>query len=249
MNNAEKIKIANCPVCGNKDADKHIFIETVETISRIGCTECNCIYFEETPKNLPKYDLEYNKHFFRPGDISKAGIMAAKIGDLAKKNFRDPCILEVGTGNGLTVFLLKTMGLRAEGLDIDPELAGWLEKRFNIKVHAYEYEVFFPLRYYNLIYSSHTIEHCKDPVAFFAKTREILAQDGLFYLDTPDTFFYGKSKDRWHHFETRAPFEHICLLSVESIYYLAQQTGFKVEWIKRMEEYQSLQAILKPIYS
>jgi SAM-dependent methyltransferase len=221
-----------------------IWIEQVESVNRILCKSCDTIYFDQEPPRQPQYDKKYNLHFFRPGDIRKAGIMAAKLAELIQNRWKHPNILEAGAGNGLTIFLLRTMGLNAFGVDIDQSLSVHLMENYKIPIIATKFEEFSPPGKYHLIYSSHVIEHCRRPFDFVKKAFDLLEEEGIFYLDTPDTYYFDREEKRWHHFETRDPFEHCCLLGRTGIELMANTAGFKEVHIERYGDFMSQQAIL-----
>lgn len=220
------------------------WIEQVEVVHRIICKCCDTIYFDRETYNKPKYDIDYNKHFFRPGDIRKAGTMAAKLAELISGKWKRPNILEAGAGNGLTVGLLRAMGLNAFGIDLDEKLSVYLMEKFKIPIIPAKFETFNPPGKYHLIYSSHVIEHCKDPWEFFKAAYNLLEENGIFYLDTPDTYYYARQLKRWHHFETRNPFEHCCLLGETGIRLLAKDTGFEITHRERYGDFQSQQVVM-----
>jgi SAM-dependent methyltransferase len=232
-------------VCGNEEGIAMKFVETVYTNTRIQCEKCNAIYFTGTPRDLPKYNAEYNSYFFRPGDISKAGLMAAKIASFCEKHLKNPRIFEAGVGNGLTLFLLDQMGYKTKGIDLDLNWCQYLAKKYSIFVLTGNFENRDLIEHFDLIYSSHTIEHSENPRRWFEKANLLLNEKGYFILDTPDTYFWNRQSGRWHHFETRHPFEHLCILSKEAIFQLAHEYGFDLCHIERQFEYQSLYAILQ----
>jgi len=234
-----------CPICENANPRLHIEIEKIEGISRIECCVCDTIYFERPPEKLPVYNSEYNLHFFRPGDIRKAGIMAEKIANYANANFTLPTILEAGTGNGLTIWLLRQMGFDAFGLDLELEWVEYLVERFNIPMFTGKFEEFKYDIKFDMIYSSHVIEHVQDPRTFFKKAHEYLKDNGLFFIDTPDVQYWELAAKRWHHFETRTPFEHMCLLGIKGVRLLAEQYGFYFGGFKSLQEYGSMQILLR----
>jgi len=233
-----------CPICHNIRPEFMKWVEQVESVHRILCKSCDTIYFDREPPNKPVYDINYNKHFFRPTDIRKAGIMAAKLSELCQKRWKNPNVLEAGAGNGLTVLLLRALGLNAFGIDLDPKLSVYLMEKFNVPIIPARFEEFNPPGKYHLIYSSHVIEHCKDPWTFFKKAYDLLDEKGIFYLDTPDTYYFDKRPERWHHFETRNPFEHYCLLGMVGIRLLAQETGFEILHKERYSDFMSQQVIM-----
>ncbi len=233
-----------CPICKNINPEFMRWIESVNDVQRIWCKSCDTIYFDRDPQEWPKYDISYNKFFFRPGDIRKAGIMAAKLAALAQSKWKHPNILEAGSGNGLTVLLLRAMGLSAFGVDLDPKLSVYLMEMAKIPVITARFEEFNPPGKYHLIYSSHVIEHCQRPFDFMKKAFDLLEDGGIFYLDTPDTYYFDKQETRWHHFETRSPYEHCCLLGHVGIRFLANEIGFTLVKCERYDDFMSQQALL-----
>jgi len=236
-----------CPVCRNVIPEIMIYVESIGEVNRILCKACDTIYFDRQPPEPPKYDINYNKHFFRPGDIRKAGIMAAKLGEIALAKWKTPNILEAGAGNGLTVLLLRALGLNAFGLDLDPKLGSYLMAQYKIPIIAGRFEEFNPPGKFHLIYSSHVIEHTQRPDQFMKKAFSLLEDGGYFYIDTPDTHYFDQEGKRWHHFETRNPFEHCCILGHVGLRLLANEAGFDIKSIERYGDFMSQQAIfIKP---
>ncbi len=233
-----------CPACKNINPDFMAWVESVNDVQRILCKSCDTIYFDRDPTEWPKYDIKYNQIFFRPGDIRKAGIMAAKLAELIQGKWKSPNILEAGSGNGLTVFLLRAMGLNAFGIDLDEKLSVYLMEKFKIPVITTRFEEFNPPGKYHLIYSSHVIEHSQNPRQFMKAAYDLLEDNGIFYIDTPDTYYYNKENKRWHHFETRNPYEHCCLFGHVGLKVISQDVGFKNIVSERYQEFMSQQAIL-----
>jgi SAM-dependent methyltransferase len=234
-----------CPVCFNNCPKKFDFVERVEDEQRIICKECGAIYFTRRPPVALKYDSTYNSYFLRPGDISKAGLMAAAIGEFCKNTLRNPAILEVGCGNALTLFLLRQQGYAVKGLEPDPAWCLKIVESLNIPMIIGTFEEADIKEKYDMIYSSHTIEHCEDPHVWFNKAFELLNPGGYFWIDTPDSYYHDKQLGRWHHFETRHQFEHVCILSDDAVKHLARKYFFHIVKCERQPEYQSLSVILQ----
>lgn len=229
-----------CPICGNLEAEKIRFVENNTKVCRVQCDDCKTIYFDRQPPYEPKYGIAYNRHFFRPGDIRKAGIMAATIAEIANERYFGPRILEAGTGNGLTVFLLKHMDIHAEAVEIDADNAECLAGQFDIKIHVARFEDWKTDSNWEIIYSSHVIEHTRDPKGFLKKAYDLLTPGGLLYLETPDVQFNSKLVKRWHHFATRDPYEHVILFGTPGIYMLLGELGLTNIRIESIPEYQIL---------
>lgn len=234
-----------CPICSNASEGTFKEIETVQGIRRLQCRICDLMFFEKLPEKMPEYDTKYNLHFFRPGDIRKAGIMAEKIAELAnglKKNAR---ILEVGSGNGLTTHLLELMGYSAECVEIDQRFAENILAKLYINSYIGKYEeVTVPVKY-DVIYAGHVIEHSADILAFTKKAYNDLNENGLFFFDTPDAKYQKEYGADWKHLRTRQDFEHMYILSFKSAFALARRIGFTVANVASLPMYESMQIIFK----
>ena len=238
------MKYNRCPVCLNDDQNNMKLISRVLDVPRIHCTRCNCAYFGETPKLKPTYDLAYNLHFYRPTDIRQAERMARKVKTLADKKMRSYRILEAGVGNGLTLLFFNLMGIEAEGVEIGFDTVQMLRREFHLNVIHSAFEHITKTNEYNLVYSSHLIEHFSQPREFMITAKRVLRQPGYLFLYTPDLDCSNGRDPKWHHFNTRHPFEHCAILSKKALEVLAWATGFSIIWFERVEEYGSFMALL-----
>jgi 2-polyprenyl-3-methyl-5-hydroxy-6-metoxy-1,4-benzoquinol methylase len=229
-----------CPICGNNEQTKIHAIEQCSKVFRIQCEDCKTIFFDRQPPYEPKYDRKYNAHFYRPGDIRKAGIMAATIAEIAITKYIGPCILEAGTGNGLTAFLLNEMGIHTEAVEIDLDVAGYITRKYGYAVYATRFETWKTETEWALIYSSHVIEHTDDPKGFLKKAIDILSPGGTLFLETPDVAYNTKYSERWHHFKTRDPYEHKILFGQPGLYMLLSNLGYVNIRMATVPEYQIL---------
>jgi SAM-dependent methyltransferase len=234
-----------CPLCG---ADKAQMIGKVlesKEVYRVRCPMCNLIFFNTEDYPRPVYDEKYNSHFKRPGDIRKAGIMAAQIAEICEQHFKSPGILEVGPANGLTAFLLTQMGFTTSVFDIDKRNALKIYSLLDVPAYMGDMETSLPKKAFHVIYSGHTIEHIENPLRFAKRIRESLRDSGVFFFDTPDAH-YAQTKGRyWKHFQTRDPFEHCCLFNINTVFKLAKMSGFKVVNVVTLAEFQSMQVTLQ----
>ena len=241
----KNILLKPCPVCENFGEKKCEYLGDFGKVSRLRCGECGSIYFNEKPPYTPKYDLEYNMHFFRPGDIHKAGAMAKIIAEICDTYFKDPCILEIGTGNGLTVYNLTLLGYRAWGMDLDVNLAAYLYQKFKIEMIVKDFLTYKSAIRWDFLYSSHVIEHCPEPHKFLEKAWEILKPGGLFLLECPNTDFCAPDSSTWHHFDTRDPYEHQTLIGTKAINLLARKANFDIVLLDSLPQFESLRVLLR----
>ena len=237
-------KFRECPICGNKNPDEAAVISEVIDIYRLWCQKCNCAYFSEEVTPSQKYDLEYNLHFYRPGDVAQAVWLSELVRDFCKGNIPAPRILEVGVGNALTMLLLRLRGLPSEGVDIDPVLCEYFGRLYNLTIYPGGIENLDKKMEYDLVYSSHVIEHFANPRLFLKKIRAMLDIPGYLIIYTPDLDLSNERNPNWRHFKTRHPFEHACILSRTSLGYLAAKEGYFLHRFERYAPFGSFLAIL-----
>ncbi len=105
-----------------------------------------------------------------------------------RRRMRGPDMLDVGSNIGCFVEAGREIGLRAVGLDINPDLVAYARERYpecEFVCGALE-DVDFGDRRFDGIYTSEVIEHVVDPNGFLAGIFRLLKPGGVLYLTTPD---------------------------------------------------------------
>lgn len=235
----------NCPVCNYIVDSQKNYINGINLTARVMCPMCSLIFFINTNYPLPVYDRNYNMGFFRSTDIKKAGLVAHELSEIIGSATKKKKILDVGTGNGLLPFLLSTIGYDVDAIDLDKNLCDYLTNLTGIEIKASRFEDYAPGMKYDLIYASHVIEHIQKPMIFIQQAYNLLAERGLFYIDTPNTEYQNTLKTPWKHYRTRNLFEHCCLFCPKTFNTIEQLIDFKIVTLKENEKYESLQVILQ----
>jgi 2-polyprenyl-3-methyl-5-hydroxy-6-metoxy-1,4-benzoquinol methylase len=236
-------KVIKCPVCGQwTQSEIKEYLKT-ESGTRYVCHTCEAIFFNETPDTKLIYNHEYNLHFCRPSDARKAGIMAEKLATILFRFDHKPVMLEIGAGNGLTALLVEKLGYDVVVNEISGEHCEYLESTLGLFCLKGEFEELKTAMRFDLIYSSHVIEHTTRPHSFAQKLNWLLPKGGIAYIDTPCTdLIHYQGKD-WRHFKTRAEYEHVILYSERALRHLLQVNGFSILSCEKFEDYGSMQMI------
>lgn len=103
------------------------------------------------------------------------------------KDIKKGKFLELGSGSGGMLNQFKQLGFDVEGLDLDPK-AVQNAKQKGLKV--YQGDIFakrFKEDTYDIIFSSHFIEHVTDPIKVIKESLRILKKGGVFMAITPNT--------------------------------------------------------------
>jgi 2-polyprenyl-3-methyl-5-hydroxy-6-metoxy-1,4-benzoquinol methylase len=229
------------------DSSKLKFICFEKELIRLHCQVCNCVFFNKMLPKKPKYDYAYNLNFFKTSDYDKAKIMSTKLITLAKSMSENPTFFEIGVGNGWTLGRLQKAGIESKGVDVDEALCSRINKTQGITVYPGGLEKLKITERYDLVYSSHVIEHFELPDLFMLKAKQLVKEKGILYLDTPNLDDSSSLNPDWHHFKTRHPWEHCCVLSPKALGVLAGRHGLKVIKIELHPEFGSFQAILQRV--
>jgi 2-polyprenyl-3-methyl-5-hydroxy-6-metoxy-1,4-benzoquinol methylase len=145
-------------------------------------------------------------------------------------------VLDVGCGDGTDLDLFRKLfgnGLQTFGIE-PSESAAMLAIRRGHKVEVGMFPApYFRSKHFDVIWSKHVIEHVADPREFLVVSRELLNEDGIIVLDTPNTDsplrkLFGRHWGGWH-----TP-RHWYLFDPATITELARQCELSVVKIYQM---------------
>lgn len=148
---------------------------------------------------------------------------------LVEKDIRDRRVLEIGSGKGYLLALLKKMGWDVQGVEISPSAANYSREKFNIRVFngsLEEYDFSFPDTSYSLVLAIDLIEHVPDPRRFMEVLKGKVEKKGLLILDTPNGDAHNISiwGSKWKGFN---PF-HLYIFDIANLTSLLNDNGFQV---------------------
>ena len=217
------LKYKKCQKCGSLN-----LILKNHRSNRVG--EDDIRYFSKI-KNLNE---KHNQYISRFSDFI--------IKESSKNNFPNKKILDVGSGTGEILDLIKKKGFDVKG--VEPSVGQYkASKKFldlDIENKFYEKSL-FNKESFSLIYSFHSIEHFNDCSSFFESANFHLMQNGALYLSTPLAELaenYANSKKNGF-FSSKDEIifcsSHVQLLSRKFIVEKASQNGFSVHKVMENE--------------
>lgn len=96
-------------------------------------------------------------------------------------------VLEIGSGLGVVSAHLQSLGAQVLSVEPDPSQAAFARKHWDLKVLQARFEeVDLAGEHYDLILSSHVIEHFPDPLGFLVKGRALAHPGSSLFLETPN---------------------------------------------------------------
>ena len=135
--------------------------------------------------------------------------------------------LEVGPGQGIDLFCLRTLGWDAHGLEPDALAAEQARRTSGCEVRVGTLATTdYPASSFDLVYMRHVFEHLPDPVAALARCHELLAPGGRLVLVYPNPGAltarrYGPLSPVWE------PPRHLVLPPAPAARTLVARAGFE----------------------
>ncbi|MGQ0431090.1 MAG: class I SAM-dependent methyltransferase [Microthrixaceae bacterium] len=138
-------------------------------------------------------------------------------------------VLDVGSGNGFFLAMLKHHGWQVHGVDMSESAAATTKRQFDIDVHVGEVtdEDFEPGQF-DFIHMSHVIEHVPSPTAALARVHELLKPGGILYIETPNVASLGARFWGPHWFALDSP-RHLWLFTPDSMERAVTEAGMRVD--------------------
>jgi SAM-dependent methyltransferase len=135
-------------------------------------------------------------------------------------------LLDVGAASGIFLNLAKQEGFEIEGVEPSTFLAEEAQKRYGISMFKGTIEHYKPGRKFTVITLLDIIEHLVNPVAFITTVDNLLEDNGLIVIVTPDVRslaarLMGK---RWWHYRIA----HINFFNLPSLRYLLDTYGYEI---------------------
>lgn len=230
----EEEDIKDCPLC-RKGAEPHSvynvstdygFVKGFNPIRLwMYCESCHHIFASNYPKKLGDV-LSCDSHsvFIEPRVqfIPNLNNIIHELKKIANGNH----YLEIGVGAGEMIAVAKEHGFDVEGLDIRPNYAKQVSNIIDSPVHSVDFSKFKSGKQYDVIVMGDVIEHVTDPIAMLKKASDLLTDDGVMWISTPnfDSAFslIRKEKDpMW------SVCQHINYFSKVSLENLMKELGFE----------------------
>lgn len=237
------LEYSNCEICKKKNSEfftssKDYSYETTNlSFDYYFCKNCNVLYLNNRPK-FTSYKIIYNERYkaYKKSIISFFFLFATYIGNYLKINFfkknlsKNDKILEIGTGNGQLLSIikskLKTLNLGIEIIEKDKNVIKKLKKSgFKVNENYFEFAMLKP-NTYKLIIMNQVIEHLKYPNQCFKKLNKIIKKNGILFIETPtiDSIKKIREKSLWG--GLHAP-RHMYIYNKTSLIKLLRKNGFK----------------------
>ena len=252
--NLEK-EYVNCSVCGQDDAFliegiDHEYPDTTDDVFKfVRCNRCRSIYLNPRPA-ISELQVIYPDNYYafhlsttsnKKSRLSPKKISAIferrRLTKIATKYCERPqTVFDIGCGDGFSLELFKQVlgdSIETFGVEMNAEAAEQAKRSgHNVQQGLFE-ELNFDGKCYDIVFSSHVIEHVASPAEFLRKAHQIMNVDGVLVIDTPNVDsllfrIFGRHWGGWH-----TP-RHWNLFDPSTIEKLARQNGLFVKEVQYM---------------
>ncbi len=144
-------------------------------------------------------------------------------------------LLDVGCAAGFFLDVARDVGFETHGIDVAVPMLAHARDTLgleNIREGTLE-SAGYPDGAFDVVTMWDVIEHLRDPLTVLREVRRVLADDGLFVLETQNvkSLFARMTGRRWHHYKM---LEHLYHFDPRTLTTLLDRAGFEVvRWTSR----------------
>jgi 2-polyprenyl-3-methyl-5-hydroxy-6-metoxy-1,4-benzoquinol methylase/tetratricopeptide (TPR) repeat protein len=178
-----------CPLCSKSSSTMLDFNDKFLSHYK-KCNNCNILYDESRrPVDYVDTYRDYSKYYAELGAGMQFFMYTFYILDTAIRGndmALSKSLLDIGASAGFTIDIAKFFGWNSVGIEPDREISEWGKKNLDVEIINSTLEDVKITRKFDGIISSEVIEHVADPVDFCKQICDLLKEDGVLLLTTPN---------------------------------------------------------------
>lgn len=241
-----KFELTNypCSVCGSEHTNLRYEVKGFRVVQ---CTSCKFVFINPRIKNNDLYKI-YEDNYFSSQNDGYGYKNYELTTHLRVKTFQKwmqdilpfvskskGTVLDIGCASGTFLDLMREKGWEIEAIELDKAMVEKLKGK-NIKVFERPFEEFSSDKKYKLITMFDVLEHIPDLKTTFKKIHELLDDDGVLALITPNfnstqRKLFGK---KWFQFK---PQEHIQYFSPYTLAKAIEPYGLEIVHVSASGQY------------
>jgi 2-polyprenyl-3-methyl-5-hydroxy-6-metoxy-1,4-benzoquinol methylase len=158
------------------------------------CERCGLIYADPLPFDVKEYysedyRLDYKGAYIpKPKHVLRAGLVALdRLGRLGHGVLpQSGSLLDVGSGGGEFVYLCRSLGLAARGIEPNRGYATYSMRELGLEVELARSDAELPAGTMDVVTMWHVLEHIDDPSSALANMGRTLKRGGLLVVEVPN---------------------------------------------------------------
>jgi 2-polyprenyl-3-methyl-5-hydroxy-6-metoxy-1,4-benzoquinol methylase len=239
-----KIKKLICPICRNANIE-YMFVENDFKLYK--CNSCTTQFIYPLPDddelNEAYSDPLYHKETrYETNQLNSAyqRLWEKRLKRINYIGYQKGFLLDIGCATGNFLKIAENLGWDITGIEKSTNAAKIAKERLgnnNIKLNDLLTTNFD--HQFNVVTAWALIEHVLNPLAYFEKMNELLIEEGLLVISTPNTSSIGKyiQKKKWRYY---IPPHHLFYFNTNNIKKILFESGFKITMIKTIFSYRNL---------
>ena len=159
------------------------------------------------------------------------------------------CLLDVGSGVGSYISIVKDLGWEAVGVEPSVPAAQYARSNYGVRIESGSFEEFtYPVESFDVITMWHSLEHFTEPRHIIDKAKVLLKPGGALMLGLPNHSSLDRRffEDCWNGYEIPLHLYHFSPKSIETI---LGRAGFEcqsiVHTIRPLDAVKSMQAFFE----
>jgi 2-polyprenyl-3-methyl-5-hydroxy-6-metoxy-1,4-benzoquinol methylase len=186
-----------CNLCGSKDVEEIGRLDRKrQPLRSVICKRCGLIWTDPRPLEdeivnfyTEDYRLEY-KGCYQPDlqHVYRAGRGAVdRYRQIRKLLDRHMTVLDVGSGAGEFVYVMRRLGFDARGVEPNRGYALFARDKLGLPIEiGVAQEVELPVASFDLVTMHHIVEHLTDPSSILSRARSWLRDSGWLVIEVPN---------------------------------------------------------------
>lgn len=236
-----KLDLRNCPVCSFDKAEiiyqqdfKNILGISLIVFSQkiVVCKNCGMVFtnpfvsdceLNNYYSHMSSYEYDDNNNEYP--EVHKNRSLNQFNYILSQNNQKNLSlsVLDIGCALGYTLFLFKKAGHSVLGLEPSPKNKQIAKEKYGVEIETkFLNRDGLDGRLFDIIILSHVAEHLKYPLEIAKNIHNILSENGLLFIETPDIDLFDE-QDLY-----QFSFEHINYFNIESLKNLFHQADFEL---------------------
>lgn len=229
---ADTVAVAQCPICSAVTTHLY-FMQDAETKIKSKWYNCACGVTWQAAEDIKEpYDAKYAKRYIDGGKKYEAAMRFPihVYAPVIEEAMYGRMLLEVGHTSPYQIEAFRERGWIPYSIDKNQAL----EPTERLIVNDFEHHDFVDQRF-NLIWMYHVLECFKDPQKSLMKAYELLPEDGIIFLATPDTdFIHTRSSSGFIHWK---PQMNRLMWNKSSLVSYLEKLGFNIILCRRNYEH------------
>lgn len=245
-----------CPACNNKEIT-YIYKELRAKRDLLKCDFCG-LYFAWPKPIFNENERVYSKEYYEAWSLRELGHEGLakmkhatfnRLLDIISRYKNSGSLLDIGCAFGHLLDVAKKRGWDGYGVEVSEYAANESRKKVGIdRIFVGDFlDLEIPKDKFDVITMVDIIEHVYDISAVFNKCKELLRNNGLLVIVTPDinSLSHKLFKKHWPHFNE----QHITFLSRENIEKILNINGFRLSEISNFKKALNFYYIKSVIYA